>query len=901
MPASLFCRQCLGRLPRHHGFRPGPQAQSQVRARLHTQLATAAPTTTNIFSEDLEYPQPASYSGRTQNGSGTTDSAENRRGQEPDLGRTASHYGDLTKPTASNSWKGELKKFVPAVRAHSVGLQGPAQNLRDLKAKLFTANGRFDRISDDIQRWYKLSDAELRQTLSQLGRLLWGESTEGAAAKIDQFHIWKLDFAHYMSQIGDANPSVDFHDPNIKEMVDLLAENYTLFEAFWHRLDHTKRKLLWPRMVGCAMSMRPAPLLALVRATFTPDSCPNYILEDIVHFLDQYSRVWDTPAMADSRNDATKAAEFLLRHAPYRYIQLSQNSLLQVMQRQSHERNPNRVWEYYEKSKELGQHYTQHTLLHVASRLAKSPTQKARVLEVFRHLKTLPGFDINAPEPASVCTTLLTIQKDGPLPEGQAEPDHLFKSLLDMGLNPNLIGWSALMHNFCARGHLDTGWKVFDMMCQRGVQPDATALAILMHRSKLDRNIPSARNVLRVAMASNTWSPGLINNFLGTLFYANEDQILGGRQRKSNSAWRPMVQLYSKFFDLAPLQQLTMFPLENIVVSRGALRGHDTELTDMAASIKPLRDSELMQPDTNTLMLMFTAHMRSIRNPIALRRYYRLFQRLQEQEHPPSLFVRLLQDHGTRVHDVFVQALMQFRASIPYALDIVLKMVRRGSFALKDEKRRWKYQPPSVHTWTILMNGFKNHREATDAMRILDLMTRIGGVQPSSATWNILLAAYAKQGSLATIVDIVSCLEAAGHDGSSERTFESFRFLRPQDRGRIVELLDARRTELAATAAVQSFDRKEPSDGRLSEPERKRRIQNLIARVLGRYELAESTGRASHTRGSTDLELATMTFERMKKRWKALGAARRPSGKMDYKHANALWRQRQAAKRTERF
>jgi len=823
---------------------------------------------------------------------GYIDSETARRGLR--LPTKARPYRDFTK--SRSDWNGRIQKFVPIVVQHGVDSVGLAQNPRELKSKLFVANGYYDKISKDIKTWYQLTDAELKHVLSQLGRLLWGESTIEAGDKIDAFHMWKLDLVYYKSQIADPRPPMDFHDANIREMVDLTTDNPSLFESFWNRLDYTNRRLLWPQMVGCAMTMRPPPLCALVKRTFNTKTCSNYILEDIVHFLNEYSRIWDPPSLAGAPNDALQIAEFLGRHAPYRYIQLPQSSLLQVWHRLDQTQTPNRLWEYYAGAREKGQWFTHQTLLQVASRLAKLPEQKGRALEVFRHLKELPSFDINAPEAQSVCTTLLSVQKNGPLPGDDASPENIFETLVDMGFNPNLIGWSALMHNFCLRGHLDTGWKVFDLMCQRGIKPDGMALSILMNRSKLDHSTSSARNVLRVAMASNSWSPGLLNNFLETLFYANEDQILKGRrQRKTNSAWRPMVQLYSKFFHLEPLQQLTMFPLENILLSRGAMRGHDTELTDMAASIKPLRDSELMQPDVHTLMLMFTAHLRSIHHPAALRSYYRLFQRQQAQQDPPSHFVRMIQTFGTRVHDMFLQAFMQFRSTVPFALDIVSKMYRRSTMPSKDESDSWKYLAPSVHTWTIVMNGFKNHHEATDAMRILDLMTRVGGLQPAQPTWNILLAAYAKQSDLPIVVDIVGCLEAAGY-GTSERTLESFRFLKTSQRAEIVEMLDARRAELAAAAAVYSFDTKEPSDGRLPAADQQRLIRKLVARALPPHELASNLGRTAQTKGSSEDKLVSATFRRMQQRWEALAATARRRRRMHYKHADALWRRQQAQK-----
>ncbi|KAJ1326752.1 leucine-rich PPR motif-containing protein [Microdochium nivale] len=893
MTAPVLRRQCFARIPRSCSRVRFPPAIATIRS--HTHLA-AAPTTTDTLHAGFSYSGPLEQVG--QNPTDLNSAAEQRvtqtwQNQAPSEPREPVHVGP---PPQTSRWDGQMKKFVPEAQKSKLKKLNPkgrkehaSLTARELKAKIFASDGVYDKIHLDLKERYALTNPELSQTISQLQRLLWGLPKEAAMANIDRFHLWKSDLSYHMSRIGTSLPPNDFHDSNIKEMVELVEKDSSLFEAFWHRLDLHRQELLFPQMVACAMSSHPPPLVALVRLTFNPVSCPNYILEDIVYFLSRYSEAMGQKRTPHKRNDATKVADFLSRHAPYRYTQLSQSSLRYIVLQNSLDK----VWEHYQKSVERGQYWTHNTLLHLASRLAKSSGHKVQAMHVFSHMKSLENFDINSPEAASVCTSLLSVPRVGPLPDGLAEPDNMFKFLLNLGFNPNLISWSALMHNFCKRGHLDTGWKVFDMLCQQGFQPDAQALSILMNSSRTENDIQSARNVLRVAIASKSWSPGLINNFLATLFAASESQArIERRQRKSNNAWRSMVQLYSKFFHLAPLQQLTLFPLENILTLRDALWGRDTELTNMAASVRPLKDSELMQPDSNTLILMFTAHMRSIQNPFALRRYYRLYQRLQQQRNP--LIMAMLRDHGTRIHDSFVQAFMQFRATVPFALEIALRMLRRGRQTLRDKSQRCRYQAPSAHTWTILMNGFKNHREATDAARILDLMIRVAAVQPTSATWNILLAAYARQGRLRAAVEVVSCREAAGF-ASGQRTVESFRFFSEQQRVRVIELLDAQRKKLAAAAAIQSFDDKQPTEGKLSSSEQHERILRFLKMVLPATEIAEITSEAKHFESLSDMQHAKLVIWRMQRKWAQLAEAQPKRRKMNYKHANFLWRQRQAA------
>ncbi len=661
-------------------------------------------------------------------------------------------------------------------------------NARELKAKIMRALGNYSIVHQDLMNIYGLSRPEARHAVSQLERLLWGRSQTDVAIRIDSFNLWKGDFGRQLQTIyrARAESKLRANTPNIDSWVSVTKEDYATMKAAWQRLDQKRRERLWPRMVFSALTSSPGMLPTFVQATFDHNWCPSHLLEDVVYLL---FRIIEPAQSLEREREVAELVLFLLDHCPSRYMTFDQN----VLHKSIMVLKLDELVKFYEALKRTEHPVHINTLQHITSRFAKSSAHKIHAVDVICALSEIPGFNINLPAPASVCTSLLTLGESPPFPEGQAEPDELLKVLLERGFRPNLLALTALMRNFCVRGRLDTAWKIFDLLLQHRFEPDAHVFSILLNASKKSFDIPSIRKIIEIVFSRKAWSQVIVNDFLDLMFRYNEAQHeRRRRQKKFNNAWRPMLQLYAKFYDLAPLQKFFTFPLENVIGKKGVHPNHATPVTDLADAFRPQPEHMLFKPTSYTVLLLLSAHIRSIGSPHIIIRLYRYFCRLVNKGTPAAL--RLITDHKTMIYDIYLRALMQFRESLQTPMGIICHMMTNAEREKRLTGENIRHPFPSVYTWTILLNGFKNHGHTDGALHVLNMMTRIGNFQPNLVTWNALINAFTRVGDVHGAVRAMRLLEQAGIS-PDDCTMEAFSLLPRERREEAIRLLEQSREE----------------------------------------------------------------------------------------------------------
>lgn len=655
--------------------------------------------------------------------------------------------------------------------------------------------GVYRTIREDLAAVYGLSHFEARHAEGQIRRLLRGNmEKEMAASQVDRYLVWKKAFASVLRNVATASPDEESEPSTDGTGSETVSDESRteLMRTAWQRSDRNRRERRWPQMLLSALKSEPHILPTLVQATFDPSWCPSYVVEDILYvLLRRHQAVLRNSALGNCGRigqDLEAIAAFVLEKSPSGYLVLEQP----VLQLMFSSLPASELSRRFQLLRSIKHPLHVNTLLHVASHSAKSFNTKEHAKEILRILTDTPGFDINAPAPASVCTSLLTLNENEPLPSEEAAPDLLFQFLLERGLRPNLIGLSALMRNFCVRGRLDTAWKIFDLMLQYRLEPDQHVYSILLNASKIHLDSDSLARIFSIISSRNEWSPILLNDFLDLLFRENEGQVeRRRRQRKTaNNSWAVLFQLYAKFFDLAPLQKFTLFPLEDLVGRRAVRPKYATFATGLAESLMPQPETMLMQPDTTTVCLMIAAQIRSQPTPIRVVRNYLHFCSLVNKRDPTAL--GLLATHGTLVYDIYIRALMSFQNTIHFALRIAQDMIEAANKERAQDGRNLHYHPPSVYTWTIILNGFKNHRDLRSVVSVLDVMVSTHNVEPTLATWNALIQSFARAGNVNGVVKAIQSLEEAGLE-SDHRTTEAFSMLPKSEHRRALAELDIMR------------------------------------------------------------------------------------------------------------
>ncbi|KAI1649225.1 uncharacterized protein F4817DRAFT_332156 [Daldinia loculata] len=755
MTTPFICRQCIARLTQSHSVRIRPR-----RFELHTQaISTAAPQSIWTF--------PAEQRRELSNG---YDVADNHGAGLPTYDPTWLPQTYQGEPIAEDQpvWDGHFKKFVPRPRPELAKLRNqPVRGSHDLQKKILQSLGDYSIVYEDLMHMYGLSPGEAHHAISQLERLIGGRLAVEAGTRLEHFHAWKTHFRELLEIVSSSHHAPGTDDDLSKHPLWTPSgrQDSEAMKEVWQRQNQTRRESIWPHIIISAFRSHLSTIPSLIRATFQPSWCPSYIVEDIVYLLSQ--TLDDNQISKSDHRQVTELIFFLLKNSTPRYMVLEQLVIRKVISSLP----TSKLVELHEDLKNIEHPLNQNTLLHFASRFSRGSKYKIHAAEIIHFLSSLPGFDINSPAAISTCTSLLSVE-EGNLPGDHAAPDELFKMLLDAGFQPNILTLSTLMRNFCIRGRVEVALSIFDLLAKRGIEPDPHIFSILINGAKHALDFESLHRIVAMIEARQVWSLYLVNDVLDFIYQYNESQRQHRRrQRKRDTAraWRLMVQVYLKFFKLAPFQKLTLFPLENLLATRPEqispkLKGVDRFI----AMLKPLPDALLMQPDSITLGLMFRVHFWTIQRAGPLRMYYNYFMRLLNKGDP--IMTQIIKDQGTIVIDTFLRNFMQFGSTFESGIRIVQNMHNRANQEMEKLGKNVLHPQPSVYTYTILMTGLRNHKHTQGVIVALNMMIK-EGIVPNIVTWNAVIGALLQKGYLEEAVRVMRNLKQVGLE-SNARTVQ---------------------------------------------------------------------------------------------------------------------------------
>ncbi|KAI0164457.1 hypothetical protein GGR52DRAFT_559914 [Hypoxylon sp. FL1284] len=768
MSTPYICRPCIARLSRQTGhWKP---------SRLYDQ---AAPPSVSVSQSASISTEEGRWGSALQDYLPVSNETEAKA--RVSLGLQRQQQDELAVAPKAR-WDGHLRKFtLPPRRMKTQKNTPPIQTIQDLKETILASLGYQWAAYDELKRFYNLTHEEARHALTQLARLLWNRnSLEEAATLLDSYLEWKANFKQLREEMGSLTTANNSDEQLVNDA--------------WHRLEPQRREALWPNTIWSILRSIPSMVPDFIRKTYQASWCPSYVVEDSVYLL---CRDWDEDSRDGShmRQQLTDLVFFLLRNSPKRYLSLEQTILRKVSSRLS---TP-QVLGLCEALKAADHPLHYNTVLHFASRLARHSAYKVQAAELCVSVRNHHGFDINSTAAASVCTTLLHLGPGDTIPDDAAAPDKLFKLLLDIGFRPNLLGLSTLMRNFCVRGRVEVAWDVFNSLIQRDIQPDVHVFSILLNGAKTTLEVEYLDRVVAVVNASNCWSHYLLHDLLDFVYRGNEafnksydgTQKLSRYDRKANAkeAWRLMVQIYAKHFHLAPLQTLTLFPLENLLSPRAEerLAPHLQQMSRLAATVSAVPDDRLLQPDNITLSMMFKAHLRSIRDPRNLTAYYNHYTGLFDKQ--DQTVVELVRHKGAMIRDIFLRDFLQFNVTVKYAF----QMVRIASEESRRHETLTLDPPPSVYTYSILMNGLRFHGRPRGVMATLVTMIK-AGIKPNIVTWNVVIATLLQENKIATAVRVMHHMEKMSLRASN-RTVREIAGLSYSKRARIAHLMDRFRSQ----------------------------------------------------------------------------------------------------------
>ena len=354
------------------------------------------------------------------------------------------------------------------------------------------------------------------------------------------------------------------------------------------------------------------------------------------------------------------------------------------------------------------------TLLHIAKALASHGLANVAMDTLKKILRQ--GTDVTSENVMKLCTT--TLIQTGSQPGGHRKATVLLGQLLEYGVQPNVITFNAVIRNAVRVGQLPAGKQIYEAMKADGIQPDVYTFSILISGAKRQSDWQLIDYLIYEMREMNIQPDAyLITDLLHTTYLFIHTQ-------HHKSPFQEMLARYEDWYSTATLRRLGfLLPgAESLSVTRPDAPPVLVSLM-LSAYLKHCHDWKV-------LSMMYTRY----RTEVAARN-------------------SSMSDVTTSAYmlNSFLHAFVLSSDTLPYATAIIEDMLNPSS----------GLSPPTVHSWTILLNGYMRHDQPQAAEKVVDLMYE-HGQPPNTHTWNLLIRGYARRQD---IEGVASAVKRMKHEG----------------------------------------------------------------------------------------------------------------------------------------
>jgi pentatricopeptide repeat protein len=594
----------------------------------------------------------------------------------------------------------------------------------------------------------------------------------------------------------ETTPSSRAETEGMEILEKLLAFNTVEdMRSSWLALPQETRESNWLEMMKAAMDSRLESTAMVLEATVERDLTPDWAVTDVFAALVVWHSKRPEGSQQGQQTQLPQLLLHLLRNSPpsrYRFYQWALGQTLADC-------NPDEVADIYSALQALQHPLHWNTKLRIAGRLTKNTKYKLAALRLFESLFDDPKADIHGRRCAALATELFALPqewKDRRSPVEVRLLAEAFERVVGRGFSPNIVTYTAMIRALCLTNQLDAAWKIYEVMRNAGTTPDPYVFSVLLNGAKRALSLNSVIRVIEEATPDALQAPYIWNDLVHTILLAALDEaptFSVGQNPVPVPAFPCMLQVYSKFFDMKPLESLIP----------GGLGAPASDTADWAWQEKlgPAIDQlpvstpdKLVDPGLEVLGIMLAGYMRSLSTTESIMAFYSHFRGLLINRDP--LAIRLV-GHSTRPYDFVLDAISRRTGMLGVAVDITTQMLHdavQSGAALKrteaepnpekeepnqsngdqDEKdapsttgtdtpaAAYYHPPPSIFTWTILIQAFCWQAHPKTAIRMIRIMRR-HGVQPNHRTWYTLLNSYARRQDVAPVMAVLDQLDQAGY------------------------------------------------------------------------------------------------------------------------------------------
>lgn len=679
-----------------------------------------------------------------------------------------------------------------------------------------------------------------------------------------------------VEDLGRPGPSVSYYSEVREELAELLAlGDEDAIREEWGSRTREDRETSWPRFVLAALAFSPRSACLFLRATYDASVCPIHVVHDVVWFLIRRPAVAQSDAAAQ---DLCDLVTFLLRHARQKGFQLRQWDIFQIMSNVSSDEAVHLLYQQLVIYQHPLHHFTRLQFAKRFGETAVFKPTAFEILEFLVQSKELDVNSPHAAALCTTILTpskraLEEAFEPGRFIEGTEMSEMTTKyseRLLQLGFNPNLITYSVLIRDLIQRKEVQTALDVHKIMASQELKPDALLYSFLLNGAKTSHSWLPMHMLVQQAFLDEIKDPVVWNELLHTVFmaYLGEMRRQRGRRKPGMPAFHPMLKLYANIFKPDLLRKFIPADVDYLV--KADLHVSNLWQCEKQAFLLAYRTPSwssrgLLDPGYDTLTLVILGYINSLSNPQSILDFYLHFRQLLDRGDRDAR--DLVAKSETRVYDYVLRALLQWREHLGTCVGIVSDMLKLSgqspvseqsmqsiaslrlssrAAATADDvspgppaddlpleklslltdlpitnpseepKKSFRHPPPSIHTWSILINGLMFHREADRAERVMEIMQE-NGVQPSLVTYNTLIAGYANAQNVRKTVKTLQRLEGAGLE-SDDFTFKAWAYL--TDKESALELMEGAEAERTKRLLLLRQQAEDEGKSEAASPER---------------------------------------------------------------------------------
>lgn len=539
---------------------------------------------------------------------------------------------------------------------------------------------------------------------------------------------------------------------------DLTRLDKTECEVWWNELAPRIQLRLWPGLMLMALRYRPSEALKLLEITYTGVQPPAYaISESLDYLVEHYLLRTEEPShMDDIEHDKKTTIAHDLQKTVIRWLNLEYG--VRVLQKTIWtlvtKLEDDQVRVFYDDLRRLHHHFYPNTLIHFASRFAKSSHSDTNELG-FSILKELRG-RINFDHPAvmSLCTTIL--HRSHQAVDTKSTVAEKFQVMLDLGMKVNIVIYNVLIQNAIRLGDSETAWSIHEMMLENETEPDEYTYSILLNDAKWRMDSAAIRAIMGHIQERSIAGPYITTDLIHLIYLLHQNSEQASEENESvfvqrsrrRVGFEKMLGKYCEHFN------------------SGALRSLVPNFSRRFPQATTSTNSILPDPPAHTLVIMMTGLLHSLDSTATKDQYDRFLYLVNQKEKFASLVAS-----DSHIWNVFLMALGRFHDRLSDCPKVIKTMIslrddakeRLAQHPTRKAKKPQEYitAEPDNYTWSILVYIFTKHKQLRAAEKVITAM-QSRGTSPNEVTWTTLAYGYSRTQDVDKMADTIYKMESAG-------------------------------------------------------------------------------------------------------------------------------------------